>query len=165
MNGNNFIKNSIILLIMGAVFCLLFPSRAAAGKLSVDRNEKSSPDPDIIFDFHPASKVVCIAVSVESGSACERPQIRGISHFIEHMVFNGSERFTRDEFSDWVDDTGAFLNAFTRKERTIYFMLVRRDLAEEGVEILSQMLLHSVFPQEELKKERKIVLEEIRKTL
>ncbi|MDZ7859508.1 MAG: insulinase family protein [Candidatus Krumholzibacteriota bacterium] len=165
MNGNNFLKNSMILLITGAVFCVLFPSRAAAGKLGVSENERSSLGPDIIFDSHPASKVVCIAVSVGSGSVYEKPHIRGISHFIEHMVFNGSERFTREEISDWVDDTGAFLNAFTRKERTIYFMLVRRDLAEEGVEILSQMLLRSVFPREELEKERKIVLEEITKTL
>ncbi|MCD6379216.1 insulinase family protein, partial [bacterium] len=121
--------------------------------------------PEIVLDPYPSSNVVCIAVSVGAGSIFETPCSRGISHFIEHMVFDGSERFTRDEMNDWVKDAGGFLNAFTRKERTIFFMLVRRDLAEEGLEILSQMLLHSVFPSEELAKERNVVLEEIRQTM
>ena len=85
-------------------------------------------------------------VAVNAGSSCETPDTRGATHFIEHMAFDGSERYTREEISGWVDDVGGFLNAFTRKETTVFFLLVPSVHFERGVEILSQMLLHSVFP-------------------
>ncbi len=155
----------ILILLFGIILCESFTPCAAGTKEEGAEVKLIDGGPEIILDPYPESDVVCIAVSVGAGSIFETPRSRGISHFIEHMVFNGSERFTRDQISGWVEDAGGFLNAFTRKETTIYFMLVRRDLAEEGLEILSQMLLHSIFPSEEFEKERKIVLEEIRRTL
>ncbi len=118
--------------------------------------------PETILRPQPGSAVVCVAVAVPTGSALETPETRGVSHFLEHLLFDGSERFTRREISDWTDRTGAFLNAFTRKETAVYFLLVDRAYAEEGIEILSQMLLHSIFPPDEVEKERKVILEEIR---
>ena len=124
---------------------------------------KLAGGPEIIFDQRPASGVVCIMVAVQGGSICEGPETRGASHLIEHMVFDGSERYTREEISGWVDDAGGFLNAFTRKETTVYFLLVPSVHLEKGIEILSQMLLHSIFLPQELEKERKVILEEIRR--
>ena len=122
----------------------------------------SGAGPEAILRPQPGSAVVCVAVAVPTGSALESPETRGVSHFLEHLLFDGSERFTRREISDWTDRTGAFLNAFTRKETAVYFLLVDRAYAEEGIEILSQMLLHSIFPPDEVEKERKVILEEIR---
>jgi zinc protease len=119
--------------------------------------------PRIIMEPHPESDIVCLAVSVPTGSAFETPDTRGMSHFLEHMVFDGTERWSRIEMSDWVDERGAFLNAFTRKETAVYFLVVSRDDLEQGMELLSQMLLHSIFPPDEFEKERKIILEELRK--
>ncbi|MCU0639192.1 MAG: insulinase family protein [Candidatus Krumholzibacteria bacterium] len=122
----------------------------------------SGAGPETILRPEPGSAVVCVAVAVPTGSALETPETRGVSHFLEHLLFDGSERFTRRDISDWTDRTGAFLNAFTRKETAVYFLLVDRAYAEEGIEILSQMLLHSIFPPDEVEKERKVILEEIR---
>ncbi|MCK4350015.1 MAG: insulinase family protein, partial [Candidatus Krumholzibacteria bacterium] len=137
-------------------------AEAAAGSRIVERRPGGL---EIILDHHPESDVVCLAVAIETGSAYETPETRGISHFLEHMVFNGSERYSRIDISDWIDGTGAFLNAFTRKETTVYFLAVPSARLEQAVEILSQMLLHSIFPVDEFEKERKIVLEEIRVTM
>ncbi len=119
--------------------------------------------PRVILEPHPESDIVCITVAVPTGSAFETPDTRGMSHFLEHMVFDGTERWSRIEMSDWVDERGAFLNAFTRKETAVYFLVVSRADLERGIELLSQMLLHSIFPPDEFEKERKIILEELRK--
>ena len=119
--------------------------------------------PRVVLEHHPESDIVCLTVSVPTGSAFETPDTRGMSHFLEHMVFDGTERWSRTDMSDWVDERGAFLNAFTRKETAVYFLVVSRADLERGMELLSQMLLHSIFPEEEFEKERKIILEELRK--
>ena len=116
---------------------------------------------EIVLDRYPGSGSVLVAVAVRAGSAWETPDTRGVTHLLEHLLFDGSERFSREEISGWADDNGAFLNAFTRKEVTVYFLLVRSDLLEESIEILSQMLLHPVFSPAEIEKERQVVLEEM----
>ncbi len=121
--------------------------------------------PAVLLQEYPGSPVVCVTVAIDAGSAWETPDTRGLTHFLEHLCFDGSERYTREEISGWVDRTGAFLNAFTRKETTVYFLLVDRSRLEEALDILSQMLLHSVFPEHEVKKERKVVLEEMRQSM
>jgi len=124
---------------------------------------KRANGPEIVLDRRAGSDVVCVMVAVNAGSSCETPDTRGATHFIEHMAFDGSDRYTREEISGWVDDVGGFLNAFTRKETTVFFLLVPSVHLEKGVEILSQMLLHSVFLPQEIEKERKVILEEIRR--
>jgi zinc protease len=119
--------------------------------------------PEILFAGGGSADVVCIAIAVPVGSTAEPPGMRGACHFVEHLAFNGSERFTREEMSQWVDDNGVFLNAFTRKETTVYFLVAPSSLFEEGLELLSQMLIHSVFPASEIEKERMVILEELRR--
>ena len=119
--------------------------------------------PEMIFAGGGNADVVCIAVAVPVGSAAEPPGMRGACHFIEHLAFDGSERFTREEMSRWVDDNGVFLNAFTRKETTVYFLVAPSRLFEEGIELLAEMLLHSIFSPVEIEKERKVILEELRR--
>ena len=154
----------------GLVFLLLVltsaaPSWASKGSASLPETVKGPGGSEIVFDRRPGSGSVLVAVAVRAGSAWETPETRGVTHLLEHLLFDGSERFTREEISGWADDNGAFLNAFTRKEMTVYFLLVRSDLLEESIEILSQMLLHPVFTQSEIDKERKVVLEEMSKGL
>jgi predicted Zn-dependent peptidase len=143
---------------VGLFLCPAGPRAACA--LTVVRRANG---PEIVLDRRAGSDVVCVMVAVNAGSSCETPDTRGATHFIEHMAFDGSERYTREEISGWVDDVGGFLNAFTRKETTVFFLLVPSAHLEKGVEILSQMLLHSVFLPQEIEKERKVILEEIRR--
>jgi predicted Zn-dependent peptidase len=140
---------------------VLVSAPAAAGGRDLPESVDGPGGSEVILDRYPGSGSVLVAVAVRAGSAWETPDTRGVTHFLEHMLFNGSERFSREEISGWVDDNGAFLNAFTRKEVTVYFLLARADLLEQSIEILSQMLLHPVFDAGEVEKERKVVLEEM----
>lgn len=154
-------KPVYLMLAVAAAGLLLCPARPrAADALTV---VKRANGPEIVLDRRAGSDVVCVMIAVNAGSSCETPDTRGATHFIEHMAFDGSERYTREEISGWVDDVGGFLNAFTRKETTVFFLLVPSVHLEMGVEILSQMLLHSVFLPQEIEKERKVILEEIRR--
>ncbi len=148
-----------------AIFCLLaLPGRLPAGGQTAVTVERITGGPEVIFEPSPESKVVCVGIAIEAGSAFEKSGNRGVSHFLEHMLFDGTERYTREEISVWVDATGSFLNAFTRKETTVFFFLTGKEHLEDGLEILSQMLLHSIFPSSEIEKERKVILEELRES-
>jgi zinc protease len=146
---------------IGALLVVILSAKA--GSAGPPEVVKRARGPEIVFDQRPASGVVCITIAVQGGSISEDRDTRGVSHLIEHLVFDGSERYTREEISGWVDDAGGFMNAFTRKETTVYFLLVPSARIEKGIEILSQMLLHSVFLPREIEKERKVILEEIRR--
>lgn len=142
---------------VAALACLCAPLPAAPSV--------RSGAPEVILEPRPGSGAVLVAVVVDAGSAWESPDTRGVTHMLEHLLFDGSERMTREQISRWSDDNGVFLNAFTRKESTVFFLLARSDLLEESVEVLSQMLLHPIFPAEEIEKERGVVTEEISHTL
>ncbi|OQX85610.1 MAG: hypothetical protein B6D63_01950, partial [Candidatus Latescibacteria bacterium 4484_7] len=126
--------------------------------------ERNIPDgPRLVMEPRRGSGMVCLSVVVSAGSALEEPSMRGISHFMEHMAFDGSERYSRQQINGWADETGSFLNAFTREEYTVYFTLIPTSELEDGFDILSQMLLHSVIPQKEIEKEKKVITEEMHK--
>lgn len=87
-----------------------------------------------------------------------------MSHFLEHMLFKGTERRTALEISREIEQVGGEFNAFTTRESTCFHMtLLRRDI-ELGAEILSDILLESAFEQKELDRERKVILKEIAMT-
>ena len=147
---------------IAAIACLLVLAGAPVADAASPR-ASAAGGPEIVFAGGGSDEVVCIAVAVPVGSACEPAGMRGACHLVEHLVFDGSERYTREELSRWADDAGAFLNAFTRKETTVYFLVVPTPLFEKGLEILSQMILHSTFPAAEIAKERSVILEEMRR--
>jgi predicted Zn-dependent peptidase len=140
----------------------LFSPAARSGAAPLTVIERAG-GPEIVLDRRAGSDVVCVMAAVKAGSSCETSKTLGATHFIEHLAFDGSERYTREEISGWVDDVGGFLNAFTRKETTVFFLLVPAADLEKGLDILSQMLLHSAFLPQEIDKERKVILEEMRR--
>ena len=100
-------------------------------------------------------------VIVNTGSVNETEENNGISHFIEHTVFKGTEKRTAFEISDFVDRIGAQINAFTSKEITCYYTNSTRDHLEESIEVLSDIFFNAVFDEEELEKEKGVIIEEI----
>lgn len=104
---------------------------------------------------------VTMGVLVGTGSSWETPGENGISHFIEHMMFKGTEKRNAFEISDSMDRIGAQINAFTAKEMTCYYAKCTSDHTGEAFEILSDYVLHSVFPEDEMEREKGVVLEEI----
>ena len=107
---------------------------------------------------------VSMGVLVGTGSCFETQEENGVSHFIEHMMFKGTEKRTAFEISDAMDRIGAQVNAFTSKDITCYYAKSTSDHTEEAFEILSDFVLGSVFPEEEMEREKGVVLEEIAMT-
>lgn len=103
-----------------------------------------------------------IGIWVKAGSVNEMPETNGISHFIEHMLFKGTEHRGYLQISSEIDHIGGQLNAFTGKECTCYYAKVIDEKQSVAVDVLTDMLCNSVFDANELKKEKGVVLEEIK---
>lgn len=104
---------------------------------------------------------VSMGIIVGTGACVESDEEDGISHFIEHMMFKGTEKRSAFRISDEMDAIGAQVNAFTGKDMTCYYAKSTSGHAEEAFEILSDIFLHSTFPADEIKREKGVVLEEI----
>ncbi len=108
-----------------------------------------------------ASSVTAL-VLVKAGSRYETFEHNGISHFLEHMFFKGAKDFvTPKDVSLAIDSIGGSFNAFTGKEVAGYYVKVAKEHADTAVHVLSDMLIHSTFPEEEIEKEKGVILEEI----
>ena len=104
---------------------------------------------------------VSLGVFVKIGSRNEVAADNGIAHFTEHMMFKGTESCSAFDIVKEMDSLGANMNAFTSKEYTGYYFQCIDDTVDSCAVILSDILMHSVFPAEEVEKERGVVLEEI----
>ena len=104
---------------------------------------------------------VTMGILVGTGASAETDAEDGISHFIEHMQFKGTKKRNAFEVSDAFDRLGAQVNAFTGKDLTCYYSKCTSDHTAEAFEILSDLFLHSVFPEEEMEREKGVVCEEI----
>lgn len=104
---------------------------------------------------------VSIGVMVGTGSANETKKENGISHFIEHTMFKGTQKRSAFEISDHIDRIGASINAYTSKEITCYYTKSTAEHAFETIEILSDIFFNSVFDKKELEKEKGVIIEEI----
>jgi predicted Zn-dependent peptidase len=106
---------------------------------------------------------ISLAVLFKVGSRYEQDAQAGISHFLEHMFFKGSERYgTPKEIAEAIEGVGGVLNAATDKELTMYWARVPRTKAELAVDVLGDMLFQPRLDPAELEKERLVVLEELR---
>ncbi|MBI5754334.1 insulinase family protein [Candidatus Peregrinibacteria bacterium] len=107
------------------------------------------------------TKAVTVLMLVGAGSRYEHQEICGISHFLEHMFFKGAERFKdTKQVSEAIDSVGGEFNAFTGKEYAGYYVKVAGENLEVACDVLSDMLINSKFKQEEIEKERGVILEE-----
>ncbi|MDX1932035.1 MAG: pitrilysin family protein [Capsulimonadales bacterium] len=107
---------------------------------------------------------VSVGIWVATGARYEDSGHRGISHFLEHMLFKGTERRpSAKQISDEMDNVGGYLNAFTDKEYTCYYARALAEHLPLAIDILTDMYMHSLFDAEETARERKVVLEEIKR--
>jgi zinc protease len=107
--------------------------------------------------------MVCYTTVVGAGSALESDDFSGASHFLEHLLFNGTATMSQEQLYDAVDRIGGYNNAHTSDHFTAFTMLVPAAAAKAGLEIQTAMLVDSTLPPEKFEKERKIVLEELAK--
>ncbi len=103
-----------------------------------------------------------IGIWVKNGAVDEYKEVSGISHFIEHMMFKGTENRTAKKIAEDIDKIGGQINAFTGKEATCYYVKVINTHLFDGAEVLLDMLNNSVFDSKEMTKERQVICEEIK---
>lgn len=104
---------------------------------------------------------VTAGILVGAGACIETDAEDGISHFIEHMTFKGTQTLNASEISDAFDAIGAQVNAFTGKDLTCYYVKSISQHFEKAFSLLSDLFLHSVYPAEEMEREKNVILEEI----
>jgi predicted Zn-dependent peptidase len=107
------------------------------------------------------SRSVSLGIWVENGSRHEPRHQSGISHFIEHLFFKGTERRSAAQIAEQIDSVGGVLNAFTGKEYTCYYAKVLDENLPLAVDLLTDIFLRSVFDLEEIERERSVILQEI----
>ncbi len=107
------------------------------------------------------AEMVASYVIVNAAVRYETPEINGVTHLLEHMLFNGTEKLTQEQLYAETDRLGAFNNAFTRKDFTAFMMLAPTFTFADAFALQADMLLRSTLPPEKLEKERGIIIEEI----
>jgi predicted Zn-dependent peptidase len=115
----------------------------------------------IVTETLPYLYSVSVGIWVDIGSRDENPEENGMSHFIEHMIFKGTRKRTALDIAKEMDAIGGMSNAFTSKEQTCFYTRVLENHLEQGVGILLDIFLNSLFDPEELERERLVVLQEI----
>ncbi len=110
----------------------------------------------------PGTNVVTTLILAGAGSRYEDLKIAGISHFLEHMFFKGAKKYKNPKaVAEAVDSFGGEFNAFTGKEYAGYYVKSGKENLNKSLDVLSDMLIHSRFDQEEIEKERGVILEEM----
>ena len=105
---------------------------------------------------------VSIGIWVDIGARYENTTNNGISHFLEHMVFKGTKTRTAKKIAEEIENVGGYMNAYTTNETTAFYVKVLKDDVALGLELLSDMLLNSIFT--DIEKEKQVVLQEISQT-
>ncbi len=118
---------------------------------------------EVVLVPNRSAPVIGSIVLVRTGLHNEMPAINGASHFLEHLLFNGTETRSQKQLYDEIDLLGAYNNAHTDWDYTSYILLTPRENFEKALDIQADMLFHSTLPLDKFEKEKGIILEEIAK--
>jgi predicted Zn-dependent peptidase len=102
-----------------------------------------------------------VGIWVDVGARYEPPEVNGVAHMLEHMAFKGTERRNARAIAEAIEDVGGQLNAYTSREHTAYYARVLADDLPLAVDLLADILQHSTFDEDELSRERTVILQEI----
>jgi predicted Zn-dependent peptidase len=115
----------------------------------------------VVHQYIPTTNIVHCGIFLGVGSRDETPKNQGIAHFWEHMAFKGTKRRTSLDIIESLDSIGGELNAFTDKEKIVFYASVRDRYFDRAVDVLTDITFGSTFPVKELEKERGVILEEM----
>lgn len=105
--------------------------------------------------------ITYIGVAVDAGTRDELPNESGMAHFVEHLLFKGTKRRRAWHIINWLESVGGQLDAYTTKEETYIYATVPTEYTDRALELLADVVLNSTFPDNEIEKERDVVLDEI----
>ena len=115
----------------------------------------------VVTDTNPDAASVSLGVWVAVGARFETPDINGISHVLEHMAFKGTTTRSAFDISREIEDVGGIVNAYTGKDMTAYYVKVLKKDWQLGLDIISDILQHSVMDKDELAREQGVIVQEI----
>ncbi|MGR3319572.1 MAG: M16 family metallopeptidase [Candidatus Anammoxibacter sp.] len=118
----------------------------------------------VLIENH-SNPMIASVIVVKAGSKNETLSNNGVSHMLEHLLFNGTKNRTQEEIYDQMDFYGGYNNAHTAKDFTNFMILLPAEHIDNGLDIQADMLFNSVIPEEKLEKERGVVIEEIGKAM
>ena len=107
------------------------------------------------------SQVVYCGYQINAGTRNEEPGEEGLAHFCEHVTFKGTERRKAWHILNCLESVGGYLNAYTNKEGTVYYSAILKEHIARAVDLLSDIVFHSVYPQTEIDKEVEVICDEI----
>jgi zinc protease len=120
---------------------------------------------NVVLDENHAAPVVAFQAWVRVGSADEPPELAGIAHVFEHMLFKGTKKRGVGQIAQEVESAGGEINAWTSYDETTYHLVLASDFFDTGLDILADTLQNAAFDPNELERERQVVLEEIKQGL
>ncbi len=115
----------------------------------------------VVYQHALNTKIVHCGIFLDVGSRDENPANQGIAHFWEHMAFKGTRKRKSFHIISSLDAVGGELNAYTDKEKIVFYASVRDQYLDRAIDILSDITFNSVFPQAQIEKERGVILEEM----
>ncbi|MFO0388726.1 MAG: M16 family metallopeptidase [Alphaproteobacteria bacterium] len=115
----------------------------------------------VATEFLPGVESVAISISTNVGARYETDTLNGISHLLEHMAFKGTKTRSAKDIAEAFDNIGGQINAYTSMEHTVYYAKVLKDNVALAVEILGDILKNSVFDEDELAREKDVIIQEI----
>jgi predicted Zn-dependent peptidase len=125
------------------------------------RIQEVRPGLKLVTDAMDKVETATLGVWVEAGTRHEAAEINGVAHMLEHMAFKGTEKRTARAIAEEIENVGGHLNAYTSREHTAYYAKVLKEDAPLALDIISDILQNSVFAEDELERERDVIVQEI----
>ena len=116
----------------------------------------------IIAHPMPGMQSVALGIWIKVGGRYEAPEFKGISHFLEHILFKGSKKYSCRKIKESIEGVGGALNGFTSEELTCYLVKMPSRYIDLALKVLSDMVINPKFPQKEIEKEKTVIIEEIK---
>jgi len=139
------------------------PAAKKTSASSVKRQKLKNGLAVLLIENH-KSPVVSVQMWVKTGSADEQKGEEGISHFIEHLVFKGTERYGVGQIASTVEASGGELNAYTSFDQTVFYVNISREFSDVALDVISEMMGFPQFESGEIDNEREVVIEEIKRS-
>ena len=119
----------------------------------------------VVSDVMPTVESVSIGIWVKAGARFEPLEVNGVAHLLEHMMFKGTALRSAQQIAETIESVGGHINAYTAREVTAYYAKVLKDDAALALDVIADFLQNSLFDEDELGRERSVVLQEIGQAL
>ena len=115
----------------------------------------------VVTEEIPSIESVSVGIWINVGSRNEKKIENGIAHFLEHMAFKGTEKRSALQIAEEIESVGGFINAYTSREITCYYAKVLKNHLPLAVDILSDIIINSIFNEQEIEIEKGVIIQEI----